>query len=363
MLALIHISKITKEGVLIPEHSSNSHARLLTVDRSPIDSAWLVILSNQGDISSLDRLRALFPGEEHVEKLNFSLLHKAVLGLNPLPLDALLASIDISTINASDSWGRTALWWAARRADYTAILSLIGSGADLNIKSAGGWSPLVSAIFTRDQSCVRLLLERSANVNERDGYGWLPLHLCSVIGCDLDILEMILTRTNINSTTSSEKCTALMLAVQENQVEICDYFISHHDIDLNVVNIDGESALSYAIRSNSHKPLESLLQNQVHLHLKTDAGENLLHYAAQFGDMKCLEILHAFDLGMINAEERTNSISPRQIMKNLKGLTALQIAEQRLDVSPDWLDMFRKLVRGVKNNNAEEYHDALERQG
>ena len=318
----------------------------------------------------------MFPGEEFFEKQEFSLLHKTVLGLNPLPLESFLISMTKSMIDVCDAGGRTALWWAARRSDYTTLSSLIKYGADVNKRSKVGSSPLDLAIFCRDDSCTKLLLEHGSEVTERDYQGWLPLHSCSYYGCDLYILDIVIVNTrDINLTTSDSIDTALMVAVQENQVEICGYLISHN-ANLDMINCDGESALHYALRFQNNKPLELLFQHRANPHLKTYAGETLLHYAAQFGDLECLEILHSFDLSGINIEDKVTKSSPLHTLKNLKGLTALQIAEQKRNESLEWLAMFRKLIRGVEFPESkiadvdthqiaevEEFEDALESQG
>ena len=346
---------------------------MLTVDRSAIDAAWREILSSKKDTSNYNRLRALFPSGEYIEKQNFSLLHKAVLGLNPLPLDPLLASINESMINAYDASGRTALWWASRRGDFAAMSSLIKFGADVNIKSDYGESPLNCAIYVQDPSCVKLLMSHFCEINERS-YGWLPLHTCSYYGCDVEILGIMLQRgVDINTPITSTKSTALMMATQENNIKVYKYLVSHN-ADLNMVNRDGESALHFAIHFNSKEILRLLLLNQADIHLKTNAGETLLHCAAQFGDLECLKVLHAFDLSGINTADKVTGSSPLHVMKDLKGLTALQIAEKRRDVSPEWLEIFRKLIRGVElpesktplsspPGEVEEFEDALEDQG
>ena len=343
----------------------------LITNRTASELAWVEILSGQYDAQFCARLRTLFPGEDLIEKQEFSLLHKAVLGLNPLPLEILLASMTRSMIDAGDARGRTALWWAAKRADYTAMCSLIKFGADMNLKSGTGWTPLATAIVAQNGSCVKLLLDQGSRVDESNLQGWLPLHICSYWGCNLEVLKLILIRTaNINSASSILKETALMLAAQEDQLEICDSLVSH-SADINLVNKDGLSALYQAVRFNSNKSLRFLLQNQADTSLKTHAGETLLHYAAQFGNLECLKILHAFDLKGINTADKVTRSSPVHELKNLKGLTALQIAEQRRNESPEWVAMFRKLICGVDfpetkaplsslPSEVEKFEDALE---
>ena len=294
-----------------------------------------------------------------------------------MDLDTLLASIPQQSLDERDSHGRTALWWAAFRADYKAISSLLNYGADINAKSSSGHTVLGAVIATRDQNCLRLILSHGCDLNCRSG-GWLPLHLCSYYGVDLDVFQAILnsrTAAHIDSVTIPEGSTALMLATHENKDQICDFLISR-GADPRIINTDGESIMHIAIYKRNHKKIRFLSQCHVD-HMRTHAGETLLHHAAQWSDLETLELLHdSWSLGQIKTDERITGFSPTQRLKNLTGLTALQIAERRVDVSPEWLAMFRKLVHGVdfqeskiqmteeaRAGEIEEFHDAIEHQG
>ena len=225
---------------------------------------------------------------------------------------------------------------------------MLDFGADVNVKSVFGYSPFGAAINARDTSCVKLLLKHISDMNERDGQEWLPLHSCSYFDCDINILETILIRTtHINSTIPSTKDTALMITAQENRTEICERLI-FHGASTDMANSDGETALHRAVCHKSGNSLELLLQNQANPLLKTHAGETLLHYAAQYGDLKCMEILYAFDLSGINVADKVNGFSPIQNLKDVKGLTALEIVEERRNGSSEWFAMFRKLIRGIE---------------
>ncbi|KAL9118605.1 MAG: hypothetical protein Q9187_004848 [Circinaria calcarea] len=277
-----------------------------------------------------------------------------------------------SVINESDAFGRTALWWAARRADSSKISLLLKYGADANIQSSTGEMPLMTAIYTRNQTCIRLLLDAGSEIHYRDPQGWASLHLSCYYGSDIDIVEALLRGVgDIDDRLSSGYNTSLMLAAQGNHIHIVKYLISR-GAKLNATDIDGESSLHVALSGNCLEVLRFLLQHKASHCLKTKAGEGLLHYAAQFGNVESLKVLNAFCLDGIDPEDRITGVSPQQIFK-VKGLTALEIAEQRTDVTPEWRAMFRKLVHGIRFpeskgpelstvEETEEFEDALESQ-
>ncbi|KNG82845.1 hypothetical protein ANOM_008624 [Aspergillus nomiae NRRL 13137] len=54
-------------------------------------------------------------------------------------------------------------------------MALIDMGADINIKSNNGQSPLVHALLGKKESIAKILIHRRADVNAKDGHGKTPL--------------------------------------------------------------------------------------------------------------------------------------------------------------------------------------------
>ena len=346
-------------------------SKALTQTRSAIDIAWMHILTDSVDRNILQRLRTLFPAEPWVESQGFNLVHKTVLGLNPLKLDDLLVSVPTPIIDSSDDYGRTPLWWTARRGDYPAMMSLLRYNVNVCKPSNSGWSALSSAMWSKSQQCVRLLLRQSPDVNLNDSRGWLALHHAAFFGLDPDIIKATIPpKIGINATSvDSHQCTALMLAAQENHHHTCEYLLSL-GADPNVADALGETPLHYALQSNAHSSIQ-LLMVVTDIKLKTKAEETYLHHAALHSDIRSLEILDTFDLRGIDTQAAVTSKSPAQMITNVAGLTALEIAEQRTAVATEWLAMFRRLLIKAEPSDdhmhtdamhelPDEYHDALE---
>ena len=344
----------------------------LDTDRSTVDLVWKKIFSGSLENSVSQRLQVLFPAKWWVESQELNIIHRTVLGLNSLKLDDLLASVPYPMINSGDVKGRTPLWWAAHKDDYSAISSLLKYNADVSKASYAGWSALSLAIWSKNQPCIRLLLQNSPNLNQRDSGGWLALHHAVESGLDADIVEATIPPgTDISVRTMGNKNTALMLATQWDQHHTCECVLSLGG-DINAINAIGETALHNAIQYKSHKSLQLLLRRNPDIHIKTQAGETFLHFAAQHADIESLQILHAFGLRGLYTKDTVTGTSPTQIHTNVIDLTALEIAEQRTDVTPEWLAMFRKLMHKVEfpddpvHTNGEddgaEFYDALESQ-
>jgi ankyrin repeat protein len=73
--------------------------------------------------------------------------------------------------------GLTALLYAARDGCYECVDALIGAGADVNIPTPEGVTPLMLAIDNDHNDVARLLLDRGANPNLWDWWGRTPLYV------------------------------------------------------------------------------------------------------------------------------------------------------------------------------------------
>ena len=282
-----------------------------------------------------------------MEKYNFTLLHQTTLGLNNLDLTSLLASIPLSTVNKTDVYGRTAVWWTAAKGDLPSLALLINRGADIDKATHNRSHPLNIAICSKHDACVRLLMGSSTNLNYQDIHGWTPLIWCCYRGVSVDIVEqLILNGADIDACDIHGQ-TPLQMASRGNHVQHVRCLISH-GADLNKKNINGNSPLSHAIQQSNIQVIQILLQYNADYSFKSNAGETLLHFAAQYTDVRSLVILRSFDLSCINVQDQIIGISPTQTLKGLIGLTALDIAERRTDVTPVWLETFRKLVHEVE---------------
>ena len=325
------------------------------------DLVWILLLNNSFDLETRGQLQTLFSDQGFVEGLQLTLLHKTVLGLNQLDLASLVSSLPRSAIDEVDSGGRTPLFWAARRGDSPKVSLLIEKGADVTKLSLNGYTPLDAAIYSQDQACIRDILNLVSDVNCKDCQGWTPLLSCCYYGIHTNIVDLLISRgADIESTV--EDGTALILTAQVNYRQ-CGEVLITRGAELNTIADNGETALLHAISLNSHEMIHLLLQHHADHCIKTPLGESLLHYAAQYSDLGSLGILCAADLRGLKIEDRA------------KGYTALEMADRRRQVPPEWLPKFQELIASVVHSNqnthantasapsdVEDFEDALEHQ-
>ena len=204
------------------------------------------------------------------------------------------------------------------------------------------------------------------------GDGFTPFHVYCLYGTSVDTAEHLLSKgTNIESRLLNGQ-TPLMVVLEWGNERLIRCFISH---GANTTSTDqcNRTPLHFAVFYNHKAALQLLLEHGADHTIKTNAGETLLHFAAHHGNLETLRTLCTLNLKGINAEDRTIDFSLDQRSKGLIGLSALQIAEQREDMTPEWKDTFRRLVRCIEDpdnrtrlhlreDDLDLFEDALEHQ-
>jgi len=71
---------------------------------------------------------------------------------------------------------------ASMNGDVEKVISLLGSGADINVKDQRGWTPLLWAVSRGQMDLVKLLLDKGAVVNPKHEYGWTALKIAKAKG-------------------------------------------------------------------------------------------------------------------------------------------------------------------------------------
>jgi ankyrin repeat protein len=107
--------------------------------------------------------------------LNFSLIHRIVLGLSSADLETQLL-LCAKDVDARDTNGRTPIWWAARRGDAAKLEILLNWGADCKLADYELVTPLHKAVADGGDICVEILLAAGAVPDAEDDLGAQPIH-------------------------------------------------------------------------------------------------------------------------------------------------------------------------------------------
>lgn len=139
---------------------------------------------------------------------------------------------------------------------YTEIVTLLlNRGANINIKSKDGYTPLHYAAMYGHKDILEILLVNKANVNEENYSHQMPLHLAASQS-NKEIVEILLKYgANIN-VQDFYKNTPLHWATIDRHKEIVKYLLDH-GANWSLKNRDNEIPKDQALRKLSPAMIEN----------------------------------------------------------------------------------------------------------
>lgn len=187
-------------------------------------------------------------------------------------LKTALKLANLEQINYKEkTFGATLLNWASYNEHLGSVKMLCQFGADPNIITHQGWSPLFSAIqFSRDSLSASILLESGANINEciRDSikHTCLDNATCMAARSDLKIMKLLVSKgIDPNSRNLTLRYPSpLYAAFAGGNIDIVNYLIfdCHVDFDYPLyITISGQEIrickllreMTFELDSNEHK--------------------------------------------------------------------------------------------------------------
>jgi len=139
------------------------------------------------------------------------------------------------------------------RYEDMAIL-LISKGADVNVKTSRGETPLMGACFFSEE-VAKLLVSKGADISPVEGTGPFTYCISGIVGggVSTDLAEFFLLKgANVDEApTSGEMAgyTSLILAASSEQYDLVKFLIDK-GADVNAKANDGTTALSLATKVN-----------------------------------------------------------------------------------------------------------------
>ena len=167
-------------------------------------------------------------------------------------------------MNICDEYGSTPLHVAAELGYIKILEDLLKNGANRNAKRYElGDTPLHWAIKFDQIEAVEKLLKYGANVDAIIAPHWFrgrtSLHDAASEG-NLENAEFLLEyNANLNA-VDDNKCTPLHLATQQNKPKVVKLLLISGGNDINIRNIDGNTALESAFAKNNIKIASKIRQ-------------------------------------------------------------------------------------------------------
>lgn len=133
----------------------------------------------------------------------------------------------VSFLLLSNGEAQTSLHFASEKGDINEVVRLLDSGIDVNIHDGNGLAPLDHALDSGNLKLVALLLERWANVNNRDKYvGQTALHYAATIG-NLKLISLLLKHDADINISDKNGMTPLGMAKTMDQRQAIELLVKH----------------------------------------------------------------------------------------------------------------------------------------
>ena len=220
---------------------------------------------------------------------------------------------------------------AAERRDQSTVRALLAKGADVNAAQVDGTTALHWAAHYDDAEAAALLVKAAANVNAANRYGVPPLVLASTNGNAAIVRLLLEAGADANARMKGGE-TPLMLAARSGSVDAVKALLvrgAKHDSRES----HGQTALMWAAAEGHAPVMRALIEAGADVNATLNSGLTPLLFAVREGRIEAVRLL--LERGIdVNAPVRrpdppiegvTNAVLFRPIPK---GMTPLMVAVQ-----------------------------------
>lgn len=205
----------------------------------------------------------------------------AAVGSESLEIVEMLIAAGAS-LSSKNKDGTTAITTASRLSSPAILKALVQAGADV-IQSVDGKQAIIHAAKEGRLENVKILIEAGANVDVQDIDQNSPLIYASIGGHVAVIECLIKANANVDGQNSFKK-TALIKAAELLRLESVESILQHakgnKQFNIDLKDIDGNSALVAAANKGSMEIVSALIRSGANVDLKGKEGCTALFFAA-----------------------------------------------------------------------------------
>ena len=257
-------------------------------------------------------------------------LSLAVIGGNPAIVEQILQLQEVD-VNDQCSDGLSAIAYALNHRGYYILhLLLADSRADVNIADHFGWTPLQSAVLEGDHIATQMLVRHAGiDINHQTSYNDAPL-LLAVKKLDQQqsvlIVESLLLHPELDVNLSdSNGRTALWHAVHRGHYNLMTLLLRRRSLRLNDPDRYGVTPLARAAEIPVLQVLELLLeQPEICINAQTSQIVPPLWSACRAGNFPAAKALLRWRSVQVNQKSPTGT-TPLQVAVNLNHLSIVSL--------------------------------------
>ena len=310
--------------------------------RTAADNAWDKILIGTFPAETQRALRLMFSETECIERRDFTILHKIVLGLISGDLAQQL-SASTADLNTVDNNGRVPLSLAAERGDLATVTTLLQYNPNVNIGSSSGSTPLHFASCAKNPSCITPLINAGALVDAHTNWKQTPLIYAAAYTRDARYAEVLLDAGAHIDWRDLDGITALGWTAIAGNVPVAEVLI-RRGADVTNVDRNEDTIVTLCVASNRIGILRLLIGRRLvpdDAAMSTRATKNVLLVAAEHAALDTIDVLGQLSLEDVDTEATRSD-----------GRTWREILDARADYDENIAQALNRLVGTLRGTNA-----------
>ncbi|XP_078338384.1 uncharacterized protein LOC144626897 [Crassostrea virginica] len=261
------VSEFHNHELLYELHKFNIDVNLRTRDNIGWTPLHLAITNNTTKNSDIET-------HDYLKRLN-----KTVLSLLDNGAD----------VNLCTQKGVSPLFLACQNGNDSTAGLLLKNGADVNLCDESGSSPFGVACHKGHDSTVQLLLKNGANMNLCDKKGESPLFIACCNGHD-SIVQSLLNKGADANLCTKTRASPLYIAC-ENGHDSTVKLLLKNGAEVNLCTKAGASPLYIACQHGHASAVQLLLNNDADVNSCKESGASPLHIACQHGHNSIVQLL------------------------------------------------------------------------
>lgn len=238
------------------------------------------------------------------------------------------------SINTESAFGRTALHEAASHGQNSTIELLLRiPGVNKEIRDKEGNTPLLAAAWAAHFTSLEILLLHDANPRVVNNAGACALHATAKLSEAYWTRALLQKSVPASLAQNTNKITPLHYAAAHGSVEIMKILLEYDDVELDVQDDKGWTALHYAARFNHNDCALFLLQEKDYFYFqKVPCDYNPLGIALSWNSSEVINSLLQH-LTNVSARKRTMSTEFNDAIRHRRTDVAQRLIDLGVDVN------------------------------
>ncbi|KAI6651991.1 Ankyrin repeat protein [Oopsacas minuta] len=240
---------------------------------------------------------------DEMKRFNKQLLAPILLSKSIAVIDTFLGYIDLNV--AFDDSGNLLIHLACKHNNVYLVNKLCCLSRDLNAINKDAKTPLKIAALQGNVKIVELLLDAGVSVGEKDDEN-AALFLAAEMG-NIKIVSILI---GYGASMYGRYSNVLHAASKGDNIELIEYLITEQKIEIDTMDINGESALFKSVMLGHKLSVKYLLMKGANPNQINCEKENMLILAIEHGEFEIVKILLAFkaDASYVKPDGKTSLI-------------------------------------------------------